>query len=69
MTTELSQIKDRRKALGISRNVLAINAGVSSRLISMVECEGHNSIRLDKLNKILEGLARLERMVQKAGTR
>ena len=61
MTIDLSEIRERRKALGISRKVLSINSGVCTRLISLVECEGYRSITVTRLEKLLKALTKLEK--------
>ena len=48
-------IRQRRKSLGLTQDSLADLAGCSARFVRLVEA-GKTTVRLDKLNDVLEAL-------------
>lgn len=61
MTYDLSTIRARRKALGLSRPVFALQAGVSVATIAKIEHDGYVDTTKKVDRKIFSALERLER--------
>ena len=55
-STQLAgQVRQRRKSLGLTQDSLADLAGCSARFVRLVEA-GKTTVRLDKVNDVLEAL-------------
>ncbi len=61
MQDELSTLKQRRKALGLSRKAFAMQCGISAATISKIECNAYRDTTKKTDRKIFMALEYLEK--------